>query len=63
MKITKFFILLVSLMVITISCSEENELPTPFDHKAQAIKDDAILKTFLETHIILLQLLLNILDL
>ena len=50
MKITNFFILLVSFMVITTSCSEEDELPTPFDHKAQAIKDDAILKTFLETH-------------
>ena len=50
MKITNFFILLVSFMVITTSCSEDDKLPTPFDHKAQAVKDDDILKTFLETH-------------
>lgn len=48
MKIIKLVVVALSFFAL-FSC-KKNELPTPFDHAGQAIVDDAILKTFLETH-------------
>lgn len=48
MKITKYLLVLVSFLII-FSCKDD-ETVEPFDHAGQAIKDDAFLQTFLQSH-------------
>jgi len=48
MKLTKILFALISTVVL-FSCNKDT-LPEPFDHAGQAIKDEATLKTFLQTH-------------
>lgn len=48
MKLTKFILSFIFITML-FSC-DENDLPTPFDHAAQAIKDETTLQTFLQTH-------------
>jgi len=48
MKITKILLVLFAITV-AFSCKKD-DTPDPFDHEAQALIDDEVLKTFLETH-------------
>jgi len=48
MKITKILLVLLTFVVI-YSCNKD-DVPEPFDHAGQAIKDDVKLQTFLEFH-------------
>ena len=49
MKITKYLLVLI-VLVLAFSCGKDNNYPDPFDHAGQAVKDEVILKEFLETH-------------
>ena len=49
MKITKYLLVFITLIIIFFSCNKD-EPYTPFDHAGQSIKDEEKLQDFFETH-------------
>ncbi len=49
MKI-KYLFLATALLVLFFSCKKDEDNLEPFDHVAQALKDDETIRTYLETH-------------